>query len=274
MSVHDLARAASADLRSHTVADVDAGLDALLVAHDRRRRHSRFAIGLVAAAAVLVAWWGVAGLDDHRTRSEPADHTPGGRGVCADAQVTCLGNRTYRFSLDSPIRWHIPRGFGVGSGAGVGDLLVESYWSHHGNNVGVTVMERVRTASQKTSTDPAPGVPATAAGFVGWLASRPYLHATTPRPISLDGHDGWRVRVSRRGSATGGPAMCLGDTTPCRAVTSAPIVTGMWGDLVADYVVVDLPGSGTLVAWSWATGHDTRALALNRTLIDGITLSG
>jgi hypothetical protein len=281
MSVHDLARAASADLRSHTVVDVDAGLDALLVAHDRRRRHSRFAIASVAAAAVLVAWWGVAGLGDHRTGLEPAPAptptsppllVPQGR-VCQQAVVTCLGHRTYRFALGSPVTWQIPAAYGVDSGGGATTRMVESY--SRSGSYGVTVMEGVRAASPAGLA--APGVPATASGFIHWLAQRPYLRASAVRRTIFDRRSAWQVRVVVKAHRGAGPGRCAGGGPvgrPCHAITYQDgDTTGVWSDMSADYTAVDMPGVGTVVVWSWAFGHDRAALARNRTVVDGISLT-
>ena len=41
----------------------------------------------------------------------------------------------------------------------------------------------------------------------------------------------------------------------------------------ADYTAVDVPGGPTIVVWSWAFGHDRAALARNRTVVDGVSLT-
>jgi hypothetical protein len=281
MTVHDLARAASADLRSHTVADVDAALDALLVAHDRRRRDARFAIALVAAAAALVAWWGVAGLGDRPAGPEPAPApvttgppllVPQGE-VCKQALVACLGDRTYRFALDSPVEWQIPRGYGVDSGAGATTGMVESY-SRTGS-AGITVMEGVRAASRTSGA--APGVPATASGFIHWLAERPYLRASAVRRTTFDGRPAWQARVAVKAHRGTGPGHCGGGSgigRPCHLITyQHGATTGVWSDMSADYTAVDVPGAGTVVIWSWAFGHDRAALARNRRVVADISLT-
>ena len=281
MSVHDLGRAASADLRSRTVADVEAGLDALLVAHDRQRRRSRVAIAMVAAAVVLAGWWGASGLGDHRTGPEPAPAptTTGppllaGQGaVCQRALVECQGHRRYRFALDSPVEWRIPRGYGVDSGAGATTGMVESY-SLSGAS-GVTVMEGVRAASPASLA--APGVPATASGFIHWLAQRPYLRTSSVRRTTFDRRPAWQVRVAVRAHQGAGAGRCAGtgiEGRPCHLITYQDgATTGVWSDMSADYTAVDVPGVGTVVVWSWAFGHDRAALAHNSRVVEGISLT-
>ncbi len=254
------------DLWTHTVADPDAGLATLFDAHAVRRRRSRVGLAVAAAVAVAVAWWGGSTLGpDRSTTPEPAH-----RNACPGVLVTCLGHRTYRFDLTSPVEWRIPPAYGVDSGAGASSSMVESYGFHRNDGAGVTVMEGVRAASRAGHHSAADVVPATAAGFTSWLASRPYFSATTPRRVVLDGRPAWHVRVRLRGSATGAPDSCLQGSRRCRAVTSRPEVTGVWGDMVADYTAFDLPGAGTTVVWSWAFGGPG-GLAHNRAVVAGLS---
>ncbi|MDX6357291.1 MAG: hypothetical protein QOH37_345 [Nocardioidaceae bacterium] len=273
MSIHDLARAASEDLRSHTAADVDAGLGALHVAHTRRQRRSRATAALVVAAVAAAAWWGGAGFGHHDTTPDPAPPrpTPGlQQPVCSDPMVTCDGHRTYDFALQTPVTWHIPRGYGVNSGAGATVHLAESY--AHSGSAGVSVLEGVVAASPASLA--APGVPATPGGFIHWLAARPYLRATSLRRTTIDGRPAWQVRVAVRPHHGHGPGRCATSPSgqPCHPVTFQDgAVTGIWGDMTAEYTAFDLPVSGTAVVWSWAFGHDTRALTHNQTVVRGLS---
>jgi hypothetical protein len=283
MNIHELARAASQDLRSHTDADPDAGLDALLVTHARRRRESRAAIALAAAAAVAATWWGVAGLAEHRTGPEPAPSPsttgpplllPQATAVCDRPLVTCLGGHTYRFALHAPVTWQIPHGYGVDSGSGASSSMVESYHLSGGTD-GVTVLEDVRAAS-RISQAADPHSPTTAEGFVQWLAARPYLNASAVRRTTLAAGTAWNVRVTLKPHAGRGPGRCTGGPggTPCHPITyQGGSITGMWSGMVADYTAFDSADGGTVVVWSWAFDHDTRALNHHRALVDGLTLT-
>ena len=279
MSVHDLARAASADLRAHTVADVEAGLDARFVAHTRRRRTTRVAIASAAAVAVLVGGSAVTGLGRQPSRLEPTGPTtsstpvPQATGVCHDALVRCLGDRTYVFGLSTPVTWQIPQGYGVNSGVGATSHMVESYSSSGPD--GVTVMEGVKAASQTSRL--AAGVPDTAEGFVRWLAGRPYLVASPVRRVTVGGRDAWHVRVTLRPHVAPGPGRCSG--TPgaqsCYPVTwQAGAITGIWSDMNADYTAFDSPTAGTVVVWSWAFGHVPGDLHRNQRAVDGLSWGG
>jgi hypothetical protein len=277
MSIEELARTASTDLLTHTSADPDAGLDAVLAAHSRRHRHSRAATAIAAVAAVAVTWWGGASFGGHAADREP---TPGPsvptrtKAVCQSALVTCLGTRTYRFALDVPVTWHVPRGFGVDSGAGATTIMVESYWRHHGHPAGVSVLEGVSAPSRTGESASVHAGPATPDSFVHWLATRPFLVASTPRRTTIDGRPAWLVRVSLKPHAGAGADRCLGASgVPCHPLTYQDVrtTTGIWGDMVADYTAFELPGNGTAVVWSWAFGHDTAALAHNQQLVGGLS---
>jgi hypothetical protein len=276
MSIEELARAASTDLCTRTSADADAGLDAVLATHSRRRRQSRVTISLATVAAVAATWWGGATFGGHATDREPTGPSVPvpSQALCQSPMVSCLGTRTYRFALDIPVTWHVPRGFGVNSGSGATTLMVESYWRHHGNPAGVSVLEGVSAPSRTGESASPHGGPATPDGFVHWLAARPYLVASTPRRTTIDGRPAWQVRVSLKPHAGAGLDRCAGPSgIPCHPLTYQDVrtTTGIWGDMVSDYTAFDLPGSGTAVVWSWAFGHDTAALAHNEQLVGGLS---
>lgn len=281
-------QAAVDELWARTVAHPDDGLSTLFETVTRRRRQSRVRLATATVVAVVAAWWGFTTFGDVRAAPPSPSHPPVARtspGPCHTLYVTCLGDRTYRFSLYRPVTWRIPHGFGVNSGSGANIGMVESDGLGSGSDSGVTVLERARPASLSGAL--APGVPATAAGFAQWLASRPFLDASTPRRTTIDGHSAWQVRVQLKPHVGPGPATCSG--RPCFPVTFQhfmtdipapglqPAYTGIESDMTADYTVFDLSGSpttelkGPTVVWSWAFGHDTAALDRNKALVDGLS---
>lgn len=292
MSTDPRTRAAVEDLWAHTVADPEESFAALLEVGARRRTHGRWAMAAAAAVAVLAAWWGITTFGPGTGDDLGPSHAPSGTpktssGPCHTSYVECLGARTYRFALYRPVTWQIPRGYGVNSGSGANRRIVESYGLGSRSESGVTVLERVHAASLQSRS--APGVPATAAGFVHWLASRPFLDATTPHRTTIDGRSAWQVRVRLKAHVGLGPATCNGAAGErCYPITDQEIstghdspgiqsaITGIWGDLTSDYTAFDLSGgattqdSGPTVVWSWAFGHDTAALARNHVLVDGL----
>ncbi len=191
--------------------------------------------------------------------------------MCHRDGVTCLGHRTFRFGLASPVRWHIPERFGVDSGAGVSPHSVESYWYLHGNNAGVSVLEMIGPAGLDSR--PAPGHTGTTSPhtFAEWLSTPPFLSARAPVRARVGGRPGWHVRVQLAPGVATGPGLCS-NSFDCYPVarTDTGDIFGIWADMVADYTFVRLP-SGTAMVWSWAFGHDTAALARNRAAVDGIS---
>lgn len=282
MTTDPRTRAAVEGLWAHTVADPHEGLTALMEAHARRRTHLRMTATLAAAMVVLAAlaagWIGRGMLTGDRVAPAVKPPVPvttpplpvNGTSLCEAGNVVCLGHRTYRFAMVAPVRWHIPEPLEVSNGGPTTDN-VETHWTHHGNVAGVSVLEDVRAAATRPVPAAAAGVPATASGFIHWLAARPFLVASTPRPATLGGHAGWHVRVRLRGGQALGPATCVNRFLCYPVTTDGPSTSGIWADMVADYTAVDLPGHGTAVVWSWAFGHDTAALARNRAAVDGIS---
>jgi hypothetical protein len=281
--IEDLARRAADDLRSATTSDLEAGLLDVYAAHRHHRRHTAAAIVASVVLALGAGWWGGQAL----TGGSPGDPEPVGHprvvvppSTCTGA-VHCLDLQTYRFDLTRPVRWHIPSGYGVNSGSGATDWLVESYADQQSDSgggpysydvvAGVSVLEGVRVPFDDGSSV-RPGVADTPHAFVSWLASRPYLTASSVVPARIGDRPGWRVRVTLRAGVGEGPASCNGQFA-CYAITHTPdgAVTGIWGDMVADYTALRVPGVGTAVVWSWAFSRDRTALARNREVVRGIS---
>jgi hypothetical protein len=257
-AIDRLARASADQLHADTSGDAEAGLVDLHVRQARHRRRT----GVAAAAAVVVAaGLGIAagvGL----TRTTHADRSPAPTSpvtsadstladpYCVFPRVECLGDRTYQFALVRPVRWAIPPGFGVDSGAGATSDQVESYRSV-GPTAGVTVLERVRPSSPD-GTGVAPGVTDNPRAFVGWVASRPFLDAGRVRTTTLDGREAWQVRVTLGPDLPKGPATCT-DGFACYAIVHQRhgVYSGIWGNMAAEYTALRLPGGGTTVVWSW-----------------------
>ena len=261
-----LARRAADDLDHATEVDTAGGLTGLYAAQARNRSRTWMAAAAVLLMALSAGWFG-RGILTH-DQVAPADRTPAPAPapqaatptLCQRPDVTCLGGRTYRFWLDSPVRWHIPAGFGVDSGAGVSASQVESRWNHRGHAAGVTVLETVGQAA-KDGGPLGSAKELTPRAFARWLAAQPFVSATTPERTTLGGRPGWRVRARLAPGATGGDL----------AVSDGGNAAGLWDGMVADYTFVTVPGSRTGLVWSWALGHDTAALDRNHGLEDGIS---
>jgi hypothetical protein len=278
-----LARQAAGDLEAATEVDPARGLGQVYAAHTRHRTRTRVAVAAVLVAALSAGWFGRGAVTGDRaepavgptpaptvTQATPIPHLEQ-PALCDRSGITCLGHRAYRFALADAVRWQIPRRFGVASGAGITTNLVESYWTHRDNRAGVSVLEAIEPAGLDGGAAPGFAKGATAHAFARWLATQPFLDATAPVPTTVGGNPAWRVRARLAPGVGPPPGTCSG-STPCYPVTfgAGEQVTGIWEDMVADYTFVSLP-SGTALVWSWAFGDDTRALAVNRHAVDGIT---
>jgi hypothetical protein len=136
---------------------------------------------------------------------------------------------------------------------------------------GVTVFEDVRAASTDGRSI-ASRVTRTPQALLSWLATRPYLRASSVARARLGGMPAWRVRVTLADSRGRGPGLCDA-TVACYPLTVTPDhrVNGIWGSMVADLTAFRLPGAGTTLVWSWAFSHDHQALARNRNAVRGLS---
>jgi|tagenome__1003787_1003787.scaffolds.fasta_scaffold20958229_3 hypothetical protein len=271
--IEQLARSSAEELRSGTVADVEAGLADLHVRQARHRRRAAFAAAAALVLAVgLGAGAGVALTRDHQralTPSQPGPRQARQDPECRQPLVDCLGGRTYRFALVRPVEWALPPGFGANSGTGATPLMVESY-RQVSPTAGVTVMERVR-ASSPDGTLPAQ-VPTRPQAFVRWVASRPYLTAGKVAQTTLDGHPAWQVRVTLDQDASPGAGLCSA-RYQCHLITyqTGGVPTGIWGNMAAEYTATHLPGAGTTVVWSWVFTGSTQHLGALEEAVHGVT---
>jgi hypothetical protein len=288
MSIDARARQAGADLRAATPTDVDASLVSLQRTW-RRRRITHAAVGSLAVAATVAAGvWGFTSLHQGAGRSgQPVGRVhsttqTGSSGFCNQPLVTCHGGRTYTIAMRVPMTWTLPRQFRRNSGAGPAELLTESFWTHQGHMAGLTVLEQVRAARMGETAGPAAGVAANAAALARWMADRPFLQSSGVTRTTLDGHPAWTVDVRLRPKLGPGPAQCANANIPCYPLTYQPagypevtgIFSGTFGHAEYRYTVLDLPGAGTTVIWSWVFGDDTGALAMNQRVAHTIHFGG
>jgi hypothetical protein len=277
--IEQIARSSAEELRTVTGGDVDAGLADLHVRHAQHRRRTA-AAGVVAVVVALGVGWS-AGSVLTRSGAEdspgPAHHGPSaGAGrpeICTSPRVKCLGDRTYRFGLDRPVVWTVPPGFAAPNDGAFTSLVDAQIERQFGRTAGVTVLEHVR-APKPSGSAPASGVPDDPRAFIDWVASRPFLEAGKVVRTTLDGHEAWRVRVALAPGVGPGPSTCTG--SPCYAITTqhdyAP--TGIWDDMVAQYVAFRLPGGGTTVVWSWLFGGTVDHLGELEVAAHGVSFPG
>ena len=112
------------------------------------------------------------------------------------------------------------------------------------------MLEGISAAKTQPEYVPEPEV-RTAEFFANWLAQRPFLSSSPVRTGSVDGHRAWVVDAVVKPGRPSGPATCNGtiDCYPIMLVDDDMV--GTWEGLTSRYTVLDLPGAGVTVVWSW-----------------------
>ena len=276
--IDDLGRTAVDDLR-RTVGDGLAPDDMLQRLHQARRRRgiagvTSFAVVVLLVVAVALTGTGVgrdtvttppAGTRTPTSEATDSDATLSPE-VCATPRVTCLGGRRVQVDLPVPVRLTVPDSF-VGRLQLWGRNAVEDYRVGV-DRVGVTVLEDARPVVYDDSWETDPSAGRTARSVARWLADRPFFSQAVTTRITLDGLPAWRVTPTVRPGAA--MPVTKGDfpAAPTFAGTAVTITSSP--DVPAEYVLVDVPGAGLTVIWSWSYGHGPTVLAANRAYVDAL----
>ncbi len=253
------------DLRASTATDPEDGLRRLYSTDARRKTRTRLTVVAVVVGALTAGLVG-RGVLTHEDVA-PAHPTPGG-----------VNPPSTLFDLADPVRLVIPPEDSVADGFPTATRLdVTSgggYW-------GVIVAEKVRPTTTSGQAAHGVGSSPSAHRIADWVASRSYLDTTTPQRTTLAGRAAWQVRARIAKGAEPAQGRCGPQLVACYPVMLSGSGTtnargdrstiGMWGDVVADCTLVDLP-SGTAVVWSWNFNANLNlGLSTNRGVIDTIT---
>jgi hypothetical protein len=271
MSIDELGRAAAAEARHNAASAVDTGTMLDRLHRMRRRRTAGSIIAALAVAAAVVAGGLWISRDTHAdSHHRPAStQIPRSTGICADPEIRCLGADSYRFpELPVTITLTLPANFQ--RDFKVGTEEIEGYRSDI-NTTGVTVTEHAMPAKYGPAAwirDPAAGT--TAASMARWLSNRPFLIHTTRTRTTVDGRPAWHVTGDLKPGAALPAAKDGGNVAPTLG-RSFNDSMGYRADLTGQYTLLDLPGAGVTVIWSWTLDHDMHALAANQAFIDGLS---
>ena len=270
MSIDELGRAAAAEARASATAAVDTGTTLVRLHRMRRRRTAGSIIGALAVVAAVVVGGVLIGRNSHaESGPRPATQNPPSRGICANPEVRCLAADTFRFAdLPVPITLRLPGNFQRQFSTGTDGI--EGYRSDI-DTTGVTVTEHARPTKYGPASwtrDPAAGN--TAASMARWLSERPFLIHTTRTQTTVDGRPAWHVTGELKPGAALPAPKENGDVAPTfgRAHNDS---MGYRADLTGQYTLLDLPGAGVTVIWSWTLNHPDRVLAGNQAFIDGLS---
>ena len=268
MTVDELGRAAAAAARDNASRVVT---PVLLLDRLHRMQRRRRAVGVVVGALVAVAAVTAGGLlvrDDRAASPAPpaTQQSSAPSGLCANPLVRCLGGGRMRLAgLPAPIDLSLPSNFQAQLDVGPHSVTV---YRNDLSTTGVVVTENavpVRYGPVAWTRDPTAGT--TAQSMAQWLSTRPFLTNTRLTRTTVAGLHAWHVSGDlERGAALPAPKV-NGNVAP----TFGSAYNDSFGyrkNLNGDYTLVDVPGAGVTVIWSWTMNHPDLALAANQTFID------
>jgi hypothetical protein len=273
MSVDELGRAAATAARG-AAATVD---PEVMLGRLHRQHRARQIASIAATAAVFAVV--VAGVVQ---MARPAATPPASRPTptvsasvdspCNGFTIRCVGADQFLISLPVPATVTIPDTF-----ADIVRLSATSFEAYRANvdSAGVTVLENAVPVRNDASwaRDPAAGT--TAVEMANWLAARPFLMGAKVTATTVDGRPAWRVVAALK---PGAPLRAVKLTEGRVAPTFADAHTTEVGGttmgynrtLLGEYTLLDIPGAGVTVLWSWVLDLPRTQLAGNQRLIDGL----
>ena len=273
MSIDARGRAAADELKSVMARGGVVGSVDEIRSTSRRRRARRSVVGasltvaLVALTGVLVAvnWPQSSSTSPASTGGQSPSPTPSlNSALCEDPAVVCDGRTVSVSSLPASVTVTLPTGFPADNVSFDASMVQAAIHFH-----GVTVFEHVRPMQWQrySSVDPTAG--STAQSMATWLAHRPFVQPTEVRPVTIGGRHGYLVDVALRPGAdlpatkAGHPAGITFTAGHGSAAVSAQLKR-------ARYVLIDVPGAGVAVIWSWTYGGPVSDLEVNQPLADSV----
>jgi hypothetical protein len=273
MTIDELGRAAAVEARAGAEAAVDtsAMLHRMHRLHRMRRRRAAGSIVAVLAAAVVVGSLLIS--HNARTDSHPSPATtptPKATGICANPEVRCLDATKFRF-VDLPVTITLTLPANFERDFSLAPNTVDGYRNDIGTT-GVSVQEHARPVKYGPvlwTRDPTAGT--TAASMARWLSKRPYLVHTTLTRTAVGGRPAWHVTGDLKRGVALPAAKAGGNVAPTFGGGRLGGGAGYRPGLTGQYTLLDVPGAGVTVIWSWTMNHGKQALAGNQAFIDGLS---
>jgi hypothetical protein len=233
----------------------------------RTRRRASAVLTAAAVAVVMVAGTWLVATQTGASNAPPPAAPPSvetEQGLCGSG-VTCLGNDRYRVDLAVPVSLTLTRDFVEELTFYPGDMTLDTY--RKAGDAGVAVLEHAVPVKYDGSWTRDPKAGRTAESVARWLSRRPFLEDTTLTRTTLDGLPAWHVTGSLKPGARL-PAIKAGNAAPTfRTAGSGQAAYGR--SLSGEYTLVDVPGAGLTVVWSWTlSGED---LTPNQAVIDSLS---
>jgi len=272
MSIDDLGRAAATDVRRKATQEID---PTKMLKQLRRKQRNRSVatavavVGVVAAGTILVANGALPGHHQSGNTASRPSPSPTISGPCHNALVTCLGGNKYLVALTVPVTVTLPANFqGAFAQSGNASGVFEDYRTDNAN-AGITVMENATPVKYDASWSQDPTAGNTAASIATWLSKRPFLSHTSLTRTNVGGRAAWRVSSDLKPGAAL-PAEKNGTGPVAPTFTDTPYNTaGYRPGLTGQYTLLDVPGAGVTVIWSWS--NSSQGLISNQAYIDGLS---
>jgi hypothetical protein len=138
---------------------------------------------------------------------------------------------------------------------------------------GVTVIENAMPVRNDDSWQRDAGAGTTAADMAQWLANRPFLCDSRVTTRQVGGRTAWLVEGALRShailSAAKNPDLMVAPTFSGSA-TVGNFTAGVAPDLPGEFTLVDQPGGGVTVIWSWSYHGTPSLLTRNRAMVTAI----
>jgi hypothetical protein len=268
MSVDELGQAAARGVRG-AAATIDPDVMLRRLQQHRRRRQVASMVAVAVSCAVVLA--GIVELA--RPEAKPVASRPRPSATapiddrCNNVTIVCLGGNTFRVAVTVPVTVTLPANFG--DLIRFGETSFESYRTDLDSS-GVTVMEDAVPVRNDASWSRDPSAGDSAAAMATWLSKRPFLSGATLTPTTVDGRPAWRVSAVLKPHA---PlrAVKLQEGAVAPTFTNGNVTTmGYSRSLRGDYTLLDVPGAGVTVVWSWTLAPRSTPLGDNRPFIDGL----
>jgi hypothetical protein len=266
MSIDDLGRAAATDARRRAAREVDPTTMLERLHHSNRSR----TVGWIVTAVAIVTVGAVAlidggGLSAGNQTGGSATRPSSTNSACTDTRVTCLGGDRYLVALPVPVTVTLPANF-QGSFTFSGTRILEDYRTD-ADGTGVTVMENATPVKDNEAWVIDPSAGTTAESMARWLSKRPFLIHATIIQTEVGGRTAWHVSADLKPGAATPAFKYTGTVAP--TFFDSPGSAGYGAGLTGNYTLLDTPGAGVTVIWSWA-GSD-QLLAGNQTYVNGLS---
>lgn len=271
MSVDELGRAAGRAARAAGTPDPELMLRRL------HRQHRGRQIASVTAAAAVFAVLLAGVVEVARPPAPPPASRPtptasaSTDSACNNTTIFCVGAGQLRVVLPVPATVTLPENFT--DVVRLGDNSFEAYQIDV-RFAGVTVLENAVPVRNDDSWSRDPRAGTTASAMAHWLATRPFLTGAEVSATMVDGRTAWRVTGAlKAGAALRAVKPGEGAVAPTFIEFHAAgaynhTTMGYNGTLSGDYTLLDVPGAGVTVLWSWVLGVPRTQLAANRAFID------